>query len=188
MEEVHTKNKFTQWCLHILMSIFTSSMKVTKIGQKYFLWTFWGFLVMIICDIKIDINMCEPHYVNLFFGEPPHQIWCQIWRSLKIFKNTFYAHFEDFWSPSYVISKLVWIRVNLIMSIHFFVNLLHSPCVWLFEIWHLFDNLTSFDIFLITSHLFNILIHGQWGTWAMGHMGEGVSQLILQIEMRDLGG
>ena len=25
----------------------------------------------------------------------------------------------------------------------FFVNLLHSPCVWLFDIWHLFDNLTS---------------------------------------------
>ena len=24
----------------------------------------WG---TIICDIKIDINMCEPHYVNLFF-------------------------------------------------------------------------------------------------------------------------
>ena len=24
-------------------------------------------LVMIICDIKIDVNICEPHYVNLFF-------------------------------------------------------------------------------------------------------------------------
>ena len=22
---------------------------------------------MIICDIKIDVNICEPHYVNLFF-------------------------------------------------------------------------------------------------------------------------
>ena len=28
-------------------------------------------LVTIICDIKIDINMCEPHCVNLFFCEPP---------------------------------------------------------------------------------------------------------------------
>ena len=27
----------------------------------------WGVLVTIICDIKIDINMCEPDYVNLFF-------------------------------------------------------------------------------------------------------------------------
>ena len=42
-------------------------MKVTKIVQKHFLCPFWGFLVTIICDIKIDINMCEPHYVNIFF-------------------------------------------------------------------------------------------------------------------------
>ena len=42
-------------------------MKVTKIGQKNFLWTIWGFLVTIIFDIKIDVNMCEPHYVNLYF-------------------------------------------------------------------------------------------------------------------------
>ena len=38
------------------------------------------------------------------------------------------------------------ISVNLIMSINFFVNLLHSPAVWLFDIWHVFDNLISFDI------------------------------------------
>ena len=118
------------------MSIFTSSMKVTKTGQKYFLWTFWGFLVMIICDIKIDISKCEPHYVNLFF-----------------------------------------------------VNLLHSPCVWCFDIWHLFDNLTSFwqlDIFFdiwAMGHMGNG-IHGQWGIVVntedrdevprgMGHMGDG---------------
>ena len=49
------------------MSILISNMKVTKIVQKHFLCTFWGFLVTIICDIKIDISMCEPHYVNLFF-------------------------------------------------------------------------------------------------------------------------
>ena len=44
-----------------------SNIKVTKIVQKHFLCTFWGFLVTIICDVKIDVNMCEPHYVNLFF-------------------------------------------------------------------------------------------------------------------------
>ena len=35
---------------------------------------------------------------------------------------------------------------------NFFVNLLHSLGVWIFDIWHLFDNLTFFwqlDIFLI---------------------------------------
>ena len=29
------------------------------------------FLVIIICDVKIDINICEPHCVNLIFCEPP---------------------------------------------------------------------------------------------------------------------
>ena len=37
-----------------------------KIGLKYFLWTCWGFLMTIICDVKIDANTCEPDYVNLF--------------------------------------------------------------------------------------------------------------------------
>ena len=35
--------------------------------------------------------------------------------------------------------KLMSICVNLIVSIYFFVNLLHSPGVWLFGNWHLFD-------------------------------------------------
>ena len=34
--------------------------------SKYFLCTFGGFLVTIIFDIKIDVNVCEPHYVNIF--------------------------------------------------------------------------------------------------------------------------
>ena len=59
--------------------------------SNYFLCTFWGFLVTIIFDIKIDVNVCEPHYVIIFF-----------------------------------------------------VNLLHSSCVCLFDIWHLFDNLTHY--------------------------------------------
>ena len=48
------------------------------------------------------------------------QFWCQIWRSPKLFKNTFYANFEGFWWPSYVTSKLMSLCVNLIMSISFF--------------------------------------------------------------------
>ena len=28
-------------------------------------------LVTIIYDIKIDVNICETHYVNLLFYEPP---------------------------------------------------------------------------------------------------------------------
>ena len=48
------------------------------------------------------------------------QFWHQIWWSPKLFKNTFYAHFEGFWWPSYVTSKLTSLCVNLIMSIYYF--------------------------------------------------------------------
>ena len=87
-----TKKKLTQWGSQILTSILTSHMMVTKNPQNVHRNYFWAILLTFIFDIKIDINICEPHYVNLFF----------------------------------------------------FVNLLHSLHVWLFDIWHLFDNLTSF--------------------------------------------
>ena len=28
---------------------------------------FWPILITFICDVKIDVNIFEPHYVNLFF-------------------------------------------------------------------------------------------------------------------------
>ena len=73
-------------------------------------------------DINFDVKY-EGHqncsktlsmHIMRVFGD--HHMWCQ---------------------------KLTLICVNLIMSI-FFLNLLLSPCIWLFDIWHLFDNLTSF--------------------------------------------
>ena len=77
-----------------------------------------------------------------------HTYWCQFWRhiwwSLKTLKMSIESIFGQFCWPSYLMSKLTSISVNLIMSIYFFVNLLHSLHVWLFDIWHLFDNLTSF--------------------------------------------
>ena len=38
-------------------------MTVIKIGQKYFLWTFWRFLMTSTCNVKIDVRTCEPHCV-----------------------------------------------------------------------------------------------------------------------------
>ena len=93
------------------------------------------------------------------------QVWRQIWRSPKLLKNTFYAHFEGFWLPSYVISKLMSICVNLIMSI-FFLWTFHSPGIWFFNNRHLFDNLTSFDI-LLPHYSWE---QGWWGIWAMWHV------------------
>ena len=96
------------------------------------------------------------------------QFWCHIWWWSKTLKMCIESVFEQFWWPSYLTSKLTSICVNLIMSIYLFVNLLHSLCVWLFDIWHLsdiwhlfdiwrlFDILTSFwhfDIFLNLNHL-----------------------------------
>ena len=83
-----------------------------------------------------------------------HTYWCQFWRHIwwwpKTLQMDIESVFEQFCWLSYLTSKFTSICVNLIMWIYFFVNLLHSLCVWLFNIWHLFDNLTSFwhfDIF-----------------------------------------
>ena len=90
-----------------------------------------------------------------------HTYWRQFWRHIwwlpKTLKMCIESVFEQFWWPSYLMSKLTSICVNLILSIYFFfVNLLYSLCVPLFDIWHLFDILTSFwhfDIFFNLNHL-----------------------------------
>ena len=100
MEEVHKKNnKLTQWGSHILTSIFTSHMMVTKNPQNVHRNFFWAILLTFIFNIKIDVNICEPHYVNLFF----------------------------------------------------FVNLLHSPNVWPFDISHLL-NLDTYNLNHLSPH------------------------------------
>ena len=107
----------------------------------------------------------------------------------KLFKNTFYAHFESFWSPSYVMSKLTSICVNLIVWIYFFCE--PPPWSMCLTFWH-FTSFWQLDIFLITWHIFWHVgngTHGQmsimvntehrdghlwgWGTWVMGHMATG---------------
>ena len=66
MEEVHKKNKLTQWGSHILTSILMSHMMVTKNPQNVHRKYFWAILLTFIFDVKIDVNICEPHYVNFF--------------------------------------------------------------------------------------------------------------------------
>ena len=95
------------------------------------------------------------------------QVWCQIWRSPKLSKNTFCANFEGFWLPSYVISKLMSICVNFIMSIYF---------LWI-SIVQVFEFLTI-DIFLTTWHHLTFCCpityvpHYSWeqGWWAIGNV------------------
>ena len=49
------------------MSILMSHMMVTKNPQNVHRKYFWTILVTFIFEVKIDVNMCEPHYANLFF-------------------------------------------------------------------------------------------------------------------------
>ena len=49
------------------MSILTSHMMVAKNPQNVHRKCFRTILVTFIFDVKIDIDMCEPHYVNFFF-------------------------------------------------------------------------------------------------------------------------
>ena len=46
------------------MTILTSHMMMTKTPQNVHRKCFSTILVIFIFDIKIDVNMCEPHYVN----------------------------------------------------------------------------------------------------------------------------
>ena len=111
--ESSQKKILTWWGSHILTSILISHMMVTKTPQSVHRKYFWTILVTFIFDVKLDINICKPYYVNLLF----------------------------------------------------FVNLLHSPEIWLFwhlSTWHLFDNLTSFwhfDIFLTSCWHFDIFFN-----------------------------
>ena len=116
--------------------------------------------------VKKDAKLLKRCQVVKRCHNEVHTYWCQFWHHIwwwpKPLKMCIEIVFEQFWWPSYLTSKLTSICVNLIMWINFFVNLLHSLCVWLFDIWHLFNILTSFwhmtsfwhfDIFLNLNHL-----------------------------------
>ena len=94
MEEVHKKIKLTQWGSHILTSILTSQMMVTKnplnVQRKYF----WGNFDDLHIWRKIDINMCEPHYVNLFFLWTSSIVQMFDYLTFDIFLTTW--HFDTF--------------------------------------------------------------------------------------------
>ena len=71
MEEVHKKKEIDTIKFTDIDVNFDIRYEGHQNCSKYFLWTFWGFLVTIMSDVKIDVNICEPHCVNLFFWEPP---------------------------------------------------------------------------------------------------------------------
>ena len=125
-------------------------------------------------DVNLDITyqdhqnwskICSMNILSVF-GH--HHMWRQNWR-------------QYVWTPS--------------CQFILFVNLLHSQGVWSFDIWYLFDNLTSFDILthyssithvphhpcpLSRSMHYNVHLtiayvggwaHGQWASRVMGQIG-----------------
>ena len=78
------------WHSHILMSILTSHMMVIKNPQSVHRKYFWSILVIFIFNIKLDINICKPHYVNLSFLVNLH---C----SPDIWLLTFFGNLTSLW-------------------------------------------------------------------------------------------
>ena len=63
--EVHKKFNLTQWGSHTIRSILRRNMKMIENAPKHISWSFWRFSVTIICDIKFNLRVCEPHCVKL---------------------------------------------------------------------------------------------------------------------------
>ena len=109
MKEVHKKNKLT----HILMSILTSHMMVTKNPQNVHRKCFWTFSVTFIFDIKIDINTYEPHYVNLFFLWTSSIVHVFDFLTFDIFLTTWHlfdnlTSFLDIWAIAHMGNGTFW--------------------------------------------------------------------------------
>ena len=125
-------------------------------------------------------NLLRIFVIYGFLEKYWHQIWCQIWNSPKLVKNTFYAHFEGFghyhiWCQNW--HQYVW------TSLCPFIFLWTSSIAHVFEfltfdifltIWHIFDNLTSF--WQIDALCKSQLVRSRWGTGVMGHMGDRVHE------------
>ena len=84
------------------MSILMSHMMVTKDPQYVHKKCFWTILVTFIFDIKIDINMCEPHYVNFFFFFWTSSIVCVFdFLTFDIILTSFW-HFDIFFNLNHL--------------------------------------------------------------------------------------
>ena len=108
-----TKNKLTSWGSHILTSILISHMMVTKNPQSVHRKYFWTILVTFIFDIKLDINICKPCYVNLlFFVNLLHgpEIWL-LWH-LSIWH--LFDNLTSFWQ--FDIFLTLWHLVDILTS------------------------------------------------------------------------
>ena len=91
--EVHTY--WRQFWHHKWWSLKTLKMFIEII--------FWAILMTFISDVKIDVNMCEPHYVNLFFLWTSSIVQMFDYLTFDIFLTTWYLfdNLTSFWHLTY---------------------------------------------------------------------------------------
>ena len=93
------------------MSILTSHMMVTKNPQNVHRKYFWTILVTFIFNIKIDINMCECHYVNLFFLLTSSIVQVFDFLTFDIFLTTWHLfdnlRYFDIWQAQHTLPKKI---------------------------------------------------------------------------------
>ena len=95
---------------------------------------------------NVSLRVCNVKMRKILPGgnrEIFQEFWHHISRLSKLAKNTFYGHFKCFWSPSYVMPKLMSIMSHNVIFL------------WTSSIVQVFDFLT-FDIFLTIWHLYNL--------------------------------
>ena len=150
MEEVHKKNKLTQWGSQILTSILTSQMMVTKNPQNIHRKYFWAILVTFTFDVKINVNICEPHDVNLFF----------LWTSSIVCIFDFFI-FDIFLTAWHIFDNLTsfW---HLTYNMGTWWTCAGSCVQWILPI--LIRSRWGTGVM---GHMGNGA-HGQWGPWVIG--------------------
>ena len=107
-------------------------MMVTKNPQNVHRKYFWAILMTFISDVKIDINMCEPHYVYLFFLWTSSIVQMFNYLTFDIFLTTWHLfdNLTSFWQLGHLFDILganrPWAPLPICPCAHTPVP--HCPC------------------------------------------------------------
>ena len=129
---------------HIDINFDVIYMMVNKNPQNVCRKYIWPILMTFMCDVKIDINMCEPHYVNLFLWT---SLIVQVFNFLTfdIFL-VFLKSLTSFWQLDIFLTFLHWLKLKppqpviglflwcLVVSCYFFF-FCGVLCFFVFSLW-----------------------------------------------------
>ena len=95
----------------------------------------------------------ELHIMRFKYNEVIFEVTCE---DHSNYSKHIFEHFEVFWWSSNVASQLTSLCLSLIISSSF-MNILHSPAVWLFDIWKIIGH--SLKYFLGLLNVFSECIY-----------------------------